>query len=562
MSSIWDQANPHLRDLALYEPGKPIEETARESGLRPEQIIKLASNENPLGPSPHAVEAMQRALTHANFYPDGGSFYLRDALAHKLGLTRENIILGNGSNEIIEFIGHAFLRSGVEMVTSENAFIAYKLIAALFAATTVAVPDREFRFDLDAVLAAITPRTRVVFIANPNNPTGTLVRQEALDRFMEQVRHDVVVVFDEAYFEYLDEPPDTLRFVRQGRNVIVLRTFSKIHGLANLRLGYGMAHPEMIRVLQKTREPFNINGLVQAGALASLADEKHQAATKRTTDEGRKYLESELAAMKLPFVPSVANFVLVRVGDGHAVFRAMLQKGVIVRALKGYKLPEWIRISIGTMEQNRQCIASLREVVASAVPADSAELQVEDGAARDDGGPLCAEDSARYSARRMKKKPPRLERLFTNEPLFFVTFNTHGRRPLLADGSLHETFVAYAQGASEHGIGVGRYVLMPDHIHLFISFGRDATADLGTWVKGLKRALEKTLLAAGEKPVALDKQTLSSFWQPGFHDHILRSDESYAQKWEYVRENPVRVGLVNAAADWPYAGEIVSIDRV
>ena len=364
MSSIWDQANPHLRGLALYEPGKPIEETARESGLRPEQIIKLASNENPLGPSPHAVAAMQQALHHANFYPDGGGFYLRDALAQKLGLARENIILGNGSNEIIEFIGHAFLRSGVEMVTSGNAFIAYKLIAALFAATTVEVPDREFRFDLDAVLAAITPRTRLVFIANPNNPTGTLVRQEALEDFMARVPNEVVVVFDEAYFEYLDDPPDTLRFVRQGRNVIVLRTFSKIHGLANLRLGYGVAHPELIKVLQKTREPFNINGLAQAGALAGLADSEHQARTKQTTDEGRKYLEAEFAALALPFVPSVANFILVKVGDGHAIFQALLQKGVIVRALKGYKLPECVRISVGTMEQNRKCIAALREVLA------------------------------------------------------------------------------------------------------------------------------------------------------------------------------------------------------
>ena len=365
MTSIWDYANPHLRDLALYEPGKPIEETARESGLRPDQIVKLASNENPLGPSPRAVQAMQRALAGANFYPDGGGFYLCEALAQRLGVTRENLILGNGSNEIIEFVGHAFLRPGVEVVTSENAFVAYKLLTALFGATIAEVPDRDHRFDLDAILAAITPRTRVVFIANPNNPTGTLVRQETLDRFMENVPNEVVVVFDEAYFEYLEAPPDTLRFVRQDRNVIVLRTFSKIHGLANLRLGYGMARPELIKVLQKTREPFNVNGVAQAGALASLADETHQAETKRVTDEGRSYLESEFCAMELPFVPSVANFVLVQVGDGKAVFQALLKKGVIVRALKGYKFPEWVRISIGTMEQNRKCIAALREVLAN-----------------------------------------------------------------------------------------------------------------------------------------------------------------------------------------------------
>ncbi len=363
MNSIWDYANPHLRDLALYEPGKPIEETARESGLRPAEIVKLASNENPLGPSPRALAAMQRALADVNFYPDGGGFHLREALAQKLQVERENIILGNGSNEIIEFVGHAFLRPGLATVTSENAFIAYRLLTALFGATAVRVPDREYRFDLEAILGALTPQTRVVFIANPNNPTGTLVRQEAIDRFMAQVPNDVVVVFDEAYFEYLDAPPDTLRFVREGRPVVVLRTFSKIHGLAGLRLGYGIAHPELIRVLQKTREPFNINSVAQAAALASLADEAHQAETKRVTDEGRLYLESEFAAMSLPYVPSVANFVLVKVGDGRAIFQAMLRKGVIVRALKGYSLPEWIRISVGTMTQNRKCIAALGEVM-------------------------------------------------------------------------------------------------------------------------------------------------------------------------------------------------------
>jgi histidinol-phosphate aminotransferase len=365
MTSIWDRANPHLRDLALYEPGKPIEETARESGLPPEQIIKLASNENPLGPSPRALEAMREALAGANLYPDGGGFYLRDALAEKLHLTRDHIILGNGSNEIIEFIGHAFLRSGVEVATSQDAFIAYKLVAALFGAALVEVPDIDRRFDLDGLRKTITPRTRLIFIANPNNPTGTLVAQETIDRFLEQVPNDVVIVFDEAYFEYLDAPPDTIQFVRQNRPVVVLRTFSKIHGLANVRLGYGIAHPELIRVLQKTREPFNVNGIAQAGALAALADEEHQAKTKRLTKEGRKYLEEEFAKMNLQFVPSVANFVLVRVGDGKAIFKALLRKGVIVRALSGYNFPEWVRVTVGTIEQNRRCISALREVLSA-----------------------------------------------------------------------------------------------------------------------------------------------------------------------------------------------------
>jgi histidinol-phosphate aminotransferase len=364
MDSIWDLANPHLRDLALYEPGKPIEETARESGLHPRQIIKLASNENPLGPSPRVQAAMQDALAASNLYPDGGGFYLRAALAQKLHVPAESLILGNGSNEIIEFVGHAFLGPQAEMVTSENAFIAYRLVASLFGAKTIAVADREHRFDLDAILRAISPRTRVVFIANPNNPTGTLLRQEAIDQFMAHLPNGIVVVFDEAYFEYLDAPPDTLKFVREGRNVIVLRTFSKIHALASARLGYGIARTELIRVLQKTREPFNTNGVVQAGALAALADEVHQAETKRLTDEGRQYFEEEFTAMGLPFVPSVANFVLVRVGDGKSTFQAMLKKGVIVRALNGYHLPEWVRISVGTMEENRKCIAALGEALA------------------------------------------------------------------------------------------------------------------------------------------------------------------------------------------------------
>jgi histidinol-phosphate aminotransferase len=363
MDSIWDVAKPYLRDLAIYEPGNPIEETAREIGLRPGEIVKLASNENPLGPSAGVRAAIEAAVAESNFYPDGGAFHLRRALADTLNLEPENIILGNGSNEVIEFIGHAFLRPGAAIVTSENAFVAYRLVAGLFGAETIARPDRDYRFDLDAIAEAITPQTRLVFIANPNNPTGTLVDQSAIDRFMAQVPNDVVVVFDEAYYEYLDDPPDTLQFVRQGRNLVVLRTFSKIHGLAGARLGYGIARPELIRVLQKTREPFNVNGLVQAGAMAALADDEHQRKTKALTDEGRAFLQEEFRQMGLTFVPSVANFVLVKVGDGKAIFERMLREGVIVRPMNGYPLPEWVRISVGTMEQDRRCIAALRKVL-------------------------------------------------------------------------------------------------------------------------------------------------------------------------------------------------------
>ena len=365
MSSIWDLANPQLRDLPVYEPGKPIEETARELGAHPDEIIKLASNENPLGPSPKALAAMRAALDAAHLYPDGGGFYLREALAKKLGFSRDHLILGSGSNEIIEFLGHAFLDRGDEIVTSEHAFIVYKLVAAVFGARAIEVPSPDLRHDLDGIIAAITPKTRLIFIANPNNPTGTLAGQEEIDRFMERVPPEIVVVFDEAYFEYLDNAPDTLRFVRAGRNVVTLRTFSKIQGLANLRIGYGMARPELIQVLHKTRQPFNVSGLAQAAALGGLEDDAHRRETKRITDEGRDYLQKEFAALNLPFVPSVANFVLVNVGDGAKIFRALLERRIIVRALKGYNLGPWLRISVGTMEQNRRCIAALKEILAS-----------------------------------------------------------------------------------------------------------------------------------------------------------------------------------------------------
>ena len=363
MPSIWDIANEQLRDLAVYEPGKPIEETARELGADAGKIVKLASNENPLGPSPKAMLAMRAALESTHLYPDGGGYYLRQALAAKLGLSREQLILGSGSNEIIEFLGHAFLDRGDDVITSEHAFIAYKLVAAVFGARTIEVPSPDLRHDLAGMIGAITPRTRLIFIANPNNPTGTLASQEEIDRFIERVPERVVVVFDEAYFEYLDHPPDTLRFVRAGRNVAVLRTFSKIQGLASLRVGYGMARPELIQVLQKARQPFNVNGIGQAAALASLGDDEHRQATKRVTDEGRGYLQKQFAAMNLRFVPSAANFVLVNVGDGAKIFRALLDRHIIVRALKGYNLPEWVRISVGTMEQNRRCVAALQEVL-------------------------------------------------------------------------------------------------------------------------------------------------------------------------------------------------------
>ena len=363
MTSVWELANAQLRDLAVYEPGKPIEETARELGVDPNTIIKLASNENPLGPSTKALQAMRVALEHAHLYPDGSGFYLRNSIAAKLEVTPENVILGNGSNEVIEFVGHAFLNPGDEVITCQYAFIVYKLLATAFGVRTIETPSPDYQQDLDATLDAITPKTRLIFIPNPNNPTGTLISERAIDSFMSRVPDKIVVVFDEAYFEFLDDPPDTLRFVRDERNVVVLRTFSKIHGLAGLRIGYGIAPPEITDVLHKTRQPFNVNSVAQAGAIAALGDDGHLDDTKRIIDEGRGYLQERFADMQLQFVPAVANFVMVNVGDGCAVFQKLLRRKIIVRPLKGYGLPEWVRISVGTMEENKNLIAALNEVI-------------------------------------------------------------------------------------------------------------------------------------------------------------------------------------------------------
>jgi histidinol-phosphate aminotransferase len=376
---MWKTAHQHILKLVSYEPGKPVEELAREMGLQPEEIIKLASNENPLGPSPKALAAMREALERSHFYPDGGGWALRGAIAEKVGLSRENVILGNGSNEIIEFIGHAFLRPGDEVITARHAFAVYTLMAQLFGAKTVEVPDPGFTHDLEAMLAAISQRTRQVFIANPNNPTGTMVGQDAIDRFMDRVPEEVLMIFDEAYYEFLESPPDVLKYVRDGRNVVVMRTFSKIQGLAGLRIGYGLASGEIAGILQKTRQPFNANAIAQAGAAAGMQDEEHMQKTRELTRQGRDFLQSEFSSMNLEFVPSAANFVLVRVGDGDKIFEALLRRGLIVRAMRSYKLPEWIRVSVGTMDQNRRLIAELRGLLAGGAseqpaPAEAAAL--------------------------------------------------------------------------------------------------------------------------------------------------------------------------------------------
>lgn len=359
-------ANRFVCDLIAYEPGKPIEETARELGLNPADIVKVASNENPLGPSPLAKEAMRKALDDSHIYPDGGGWKLRSAIAKKFDLDLSNVVLGNGSNEIIELLCHSFLNPKAELIAAEHAFVVYKLMATLFGAKYVEVADPGFIHDLEGMADAITPDTRLLFIANPNNPTGTVVGQEALDRFMARVPEHVVVVFDEAYHEFLDDAPDVIKYLREGRNVCVLRTCSKIHGLAALRIGYGLAPKGLAEILQKARQPFNTNAIAQAGALAALEDAEHVAKTKAINKEGLAFYESAFRERGLEFVPSVANFILVKVGDGDRVFREMLKQGVIIRAMSGYKLPDWVRISIGTPAQNRRCLEVLDAVLTPA----------------------------------------------------------------------------------------------------------------------------------------------------------------------------------------------------
>lgn len=357
--------NPALEKLPTYQPGRPIEEVARELGLPAAEVIKLASNENPLGPSRLALAAMKKALAHANLYPDGNAFYLKQKLAAKLDVSPANLILGNGSNEIIEFIGHTLLTPGAEVVVSQYCFAVYPIVTALFGATLVTVPAKNYGHDLDALLAAITPRTRVVFVANPNNPTGTLVSPEALLRFVQAVPANVLIALDEAYVEFLASPQDLLPEVRSGErpNLLLMRTFSKIYGLAGLRIGYGIGHPDVIAAMEKVRQPFNINAICQAGALAALDDTRHVERTRKTNVRGIKLLAREFRRLKLEFVPSAANFVLVRVGDGARVFNEMQKLGVIVRPMSGYSLPEWIRISIGTPKENQRCLAALKQVL-------------------------------------------------------------------------------------------------------------------------------------------------------------------------------------------------------
>ena len=362
---IVEQLPDYIRTLIPYEPGKPIEEVEREYGIA--NSVKLASNENPLGPSPKALAAIREKLAQLNLYPDGDSFYLKRGLAQKLGVASETLIFGNGSNEIIELAARTFVRPGDEVVMAEQAFVVYQLIVQAVGAKTKAVPLRDFTHDLAAIADAITPQTRLVFLANPNNPTGTIFRRDEWEKFLDKVSKDVLLIVDEAYFEYVQDPgyPDSLKYHEPGRAILTLRTFSKLYGLAGLRIGYGVGSKEIVAMMQRVRQPFNVNAPAQWAALAALDDAEHVKKSLQVNREGLDYLQGEFRKLRLEFVPSQGNFILVRVGKGQDVFQQLLARGVIVRPMGGYRFPEYVRVTVGTMAENRKFIEALQKVIKS-----------------------------------------------------------------------------------------------------------------------------------------------------------------------------------------------------
>jgi histidinol-phosphate aminotransferase len=356
----------YIRTLVPYAPGKPIEEVEREFGIA--NSVKLASNENPLGPAPKALQAIGARLGELHLYPDGDCFYLKNRLAKKLGVAPEQLIFGNGSNEIIELAARTFMRAGDEAVMARQAFIVYQLLVQAVGGIARQVPLRDFTHDLEAISGAISPKTRMVFLANPNNPTGTIYRRAAWERFLDRLPEEVLVIADEAYFEYVCDPdyPDSLRYHDRGKAILTLRTFSKIYGLAALRIGYGVAAKEVIELMHRMRQPFNVNTVAQWAALAALEDEEHVARSLETNRRGMELLSSEFAKLGLSYVPSHGNFILVRVGNGNEVYQRLLKEGVIVRPMVAYDFPEYVRVTVGTVEENCRFIEALRRIIKTA----------------------------------------------------------------------------------------------------------------------------------------------------------------------------------------------------
>lgn len=363
--SICDAAPEYIRAIAPYQPGKPIAELAREMGLDETQIVKLASNENPLGASPRALAAIENQLMDLARYPDGGGYDLKTALSRHLGVATGRIVLGNGSNDVLEMAARAFLSPGASAVYSQYAFAVYPLAVQAIGAQGIETPARDWGHDLEAMAAAIRPDTRLVFIANPNNPTGTLVEVDALKAFLARVPPHVVVVLDEAYFEYLPAQlrGDSLSWIDAHPNLIVTRTFSKAYGLAGLRVGYAVCQEQVADLLNRVRQPFNVNSLAQASAVAALDDEAFLAHCLKINQEGMEQLTTGLRELGIPYIPSHGNFLACQVGDGAHVNRSLLERGVIVRPIAGYGMPEHLRVSIGLPEENTRFLKVLAEVM-------------------------------------------------------------------------------------------------------------------------------------------------------------------------------------------------------
>lgn len=363
--SIAEHAPAHIRAISPYQPGRPIEEVAREQGLSPDAIIKLASNENPLGMSEAAREAIFRTVTDSTRYPDGNGFALKTALCRRYGVQMENLILGNGSNDLLEIAADAFLTPGAATVYSQYSFAVYALATQAAGATGIVVPAQNYGHDLDAMLAAIDANTRIVFLANPNNPTGTFLPGAALEQFIAHVPRDVLVILDEAYTEYLadEQRYDSIGWLARFEHLLVLRTFSKAYGLAGLRVGYGIGAPAVIDLMNRVRQPFNVSTIALAAAEAALGDTAFLRASAELNRRGMAQYTQAFARLGLRWLPSCGNFLTVEVGDAAAVNAALLRQGIIVRPIANYGLPEWLRISIGTEAENAACIAALERAL-------------------------------------------------------------------------------------------------------------------------------------------------------------------------------------------------------
>ena len=355
----------YVSDIKPYVPGKPVEELERELGIK--DSVKLASNENPLGPSPMAVKAAidllvnSRSSNSLNRYPDGGGYYIKKALAEKFSVGADEVILGNGSNELLDIAVRTFLRPGDEAVMADPSFVVFQMSVRAAGGKAVQVPLKDYAHDLEAMADAVTPRTKMVFVANPNNPTGTFNRRDEVDRMMNRIPDGVLMVLDEAYCEYVTDPEyaDSFKHFGQGRDILILRTFSKIYGLAGLRIGYGIAGREIIAQMNKLRPPFNTNTIAQKAALAALKDEGHINSTKGLNEQGKKYLYKELDSLGLEYVPTAANFIYMPLKqDSNILYNKLLREGVIIRPMG----PREIRVTIGLPEENRRFIEALRKI--------------------------------------------------------------------------------------------------------------------------------------------------------------------------------------------------------